>query len=1070
MKNAPYRAIKITLGAIALLLLLLATGLGGGLYYLYRNQDTVAAMVLKELNEMQKGHTQIQRAYVNPYANFPYISIDLQGLAFYAAQGDSVPIYAFQDVYLGFDIWKILAGDYTIKRIYANQGQLNLVKDANGVYNLLLAKSVRQKIQAPEKAGKIHLDLRQLVLENVKITQHDLKTKQFVAVQLDKMATSLSYIDEMIKDQLDVKFTIEEIKADTTTLFKNKHVHLNSRLTYDIAKNLLVIDPSEIELEEGEFKLRGTVDINKNAFVDIEVEGRKPDFKLITSFAPEYVYQRLKSYKNKGDIYFKGKIIGETLDRMPKIDLEFGCRNAQFINPLEQSSIRDLNFMGYFTNGEKCDLTTCELSIKSLSGKPEESIFNGSFHIKNFTNPYISIDLHSKLDLSTLKNFFPIVALKDLKGWATIDMTVDELLDYNDVQTTLGKLKDGTDSRLVLKEVSFVPNGFAHAIKGLNGELVLEAGILKIKQLTAKIKDSDISLQGSVTNLASYFHNCDTAIQANLSGKANLLDLQQLAGIDEKIRNLSLELAFTTSVGQLRTPNLVPQGEFWVKNLTMTLQNYPHTIHDTHVDLLIDHNQIRIKKLETIVDKSDIHCTGQIQNYTALLDSSQANQAIVAKLALTADQLNFDELLVYGKTNFMPQDYQHEIVKNLHLELEVQMPAPDLRKGEFMANTRIDLKQFEAQMQLHPLAFRQVAGKFVMQAGNLEIQDFHAKMGKSDFNLSGQIDSVLVAAQMKSKKVLSFKANVLDLDELLTLPNTAAVPVTNPSTPAQPDHDSGFNLFALPFPKIALQLEIGTLRYKKYLVNELVGKLRTTPDHHLYIDTMAMQTAGGRVGVAGYFNGSNKNKIYLKGKIKVADLDFDRLFYKLDNFGQDYLVSNNLHGKLSGTIDANVRMHTDFTPDLQETQAHIEGTIREGSIHQFAPFRAMSDFFADKDLDNIRFAEMTNTFDYQNGIISFPKMEIATSVGYIFIQGKQSLDTSMDYEVQVPLKIIKQATWDYLFKRKKSAQAGQTGLDGDEVVEDIISSREKGYKKLVNIRINGKPDNYTIKLVKSREN
>ncbi len=1069
MKRKTYKILKRILWVFLALIIITTSAIGGLLYYIYRNQDVIADMVLKELNDMQRGHTTLKKVYVNPYANFPYISIDLHGLAFYAQKSDKKPIYAFQDVYLGFNIWNIIEGDYTIKRISVKKGELNLVKDENGNYNLLLAKSPRQKMQ--EKGGKMHLDLRKLTLENVRITKKDVVTKQFVSAKIEKLTTSFSYIQDVIKNKLDTKFTIEEVKADNITLAKNKHIHINSQLTYNLKKNFLQIAPSELELEGGEFKVEGSIDVAKNVFADITIQGRKPDFKLITSFAPDYVYERLQNYKNKGDIYFKGKIVGEILSGMPKIDLEFGCKSAQFINPSQKNSIRDLNFSGYFTNGAKRDLTTCELFIKSLSGKPEESVFNGSFHIRNFLNPYISVDFHSKIDLSTLKNFFEVNALKTLKGWLIVDMTVDELLDYNDLPTTLGKLKDGTDSRLVLKDVHFQPDSLDLPIRDLQAKLELKAGKLLLETFEGKVKDSDFSLTGSISNLASYFHNKDTTVQARLSGKANLLDLKQLAGFDEHIKNLRFDLAFETTVSYIKAPTLIPRGEFWVKNLYMDLKNYPHSIHDTHVDLLLDSTQIYIKKLETIIDKSDIHFLGKLKNYTALWEASKAGENIEADINITADELKFDELFEYGKTNFMYEDYRHEIVRNLHLDTYLRLPAGEAMKGDFLQNAHIELKRFDAQMLLHPLAFREVAGKFTTQQGNLKIQDFHAKMGKSDFNLSGQIDNVLKASEMKSKKVLDFKATVLDLDELLFLPaqNPANTPETAQNKPA--DHSAGYNLFALPFPEMTFNITLGQFKHQKYLLNDFAGKFRTTPNHYIYIDQMSMLTAGGKVEMDGYFNGEKKDKIYLKSNIKVANLDLDKVLYKFDNFGQDYLVSNNLHGKLSGTVKANVRMHTDLTPNLKETEAHIEGTVKEGSLVNFWAFQAMSAFFSDKDLNNVRFAEMTNVFDYKNGALTFPKMEIATTVGYIFIEGKQDVasDMAYDYDVQVPLKIIKDATWDYLFKRKRERKRNKEDRADDEVVEEIISSKEQNHKRFVTINIKGTPAEYKIKLGKSKE-
>jgi hypothetical protein len=189
-------------------------------------------------------------------------------------------------------------------------------------------------------------------------------------------------------------------------------------------------------------------------------------------------------------------------------------------------------------------------------------------------------------------------------------------------------------------------------------------------------------------------------------------------------------------------------------------------------------------------------------------------------------------------------------------------------------------------------------------------------------------------------------------------------------------------------------------------------------------------------------------------------VDIDQLFYKFDNFGQDYLLSENLHGKLTAIIKSKVRMHADLTPYLEESTAHIEATIKDGEILDYAPFHAMAEYFGDKDLDKVRFGELVNTFDVKDGILSIPSMTINSTLGFMDITGTQSAkdDMKMDYTMRVPLKVIKKATFSKIFNKDKKEGAGK-----DEIIED----EGKGLR--MNVRITGTPDDYKIKLGKKKE-
>ena len=85
-----------------------------------------------------------------------------------------------------------------------------------------------------------------------------------------------------------------------------------------------------------------------------------------------------------------------------------------------------------------------------------------------------------------------------------------------------------------------------------------------------------------------------------------------------------------------------------------------------------------------------------------------------------------------------------------------------------------------------------------------------------------------------------------------------------------------------------------------------------------------MNIAGGKMNIGGYFNGSNRDKIYFSPNMQLEGIDLDKLLFKFENFGQDYIVSENLHGKITSSINSGkIHMH----PDLDS------GTRRFGSSY-----------------------------------------------------------------------------------------------------------------------------------------
>jgi hypothetical protein len=230
----------------------------------------------------------------------------------------------------------------------------------------------------------------------------------------------------------------------------------------------------------------------------------------------------------------------------------------------------------------------------------------------------------------------------------------------------------------------------------------------------------------------------------------------------------------------------------------------------------------------------------------------------------------------------------------------------------------------------------------------------------------------------------------------------------------------------------------------------------------VYLDQLQFNAANGLVDISGYFNGSNPKHIYLNPDVKIQKVNLDKVMFKFDNFGQDMMVSDNLHGIASGRIKGKIWLHTDFTPSLEDSDLTIDVSIENGRLDNFAPMQAMSSFFGDKNLNRIRFDTLQNRLSLKNGKLSFPNMLINSSLGYMEISGSQDLDLNMDYYVRVPLKLVGKAAFGKLFNKKPEE------ISPDQEDELIIKDPEKR-TRFINIRMTGTPEKYKIALQKNKD-
>jgi hypothetical protein len=1022
----------------------------------YRNQDFIIQQAIEKINEEFVGHLELEDSHVAPFANFPYLSIDLENVKFYESKAkDTPPLYEASDLYLGFNLLDLIRGIYHIEKIKVQSGHLDVIRYPNGDINLLLAKGIKND-STDNSESSFYFDLKNFILEDFTILYEEQSTGQEIVAKIGKLDSKIRISEDHLFMEIigDLILDIDENKEHT--FFYDKEISLDLEIDFDQTTQLLEITPSFIELQKSRFGISGTVDVDDDLNTNLKLEGQKPDFNLFAAFAPKEVGDALKIYQNEGDIYFIGTVVGKAGNgNTPAVNVEFGCENAWFLNTDVNKRVEDIRFTGFFTNGSSRTLETTEIQLNNFFVRPEEGAFEGTFVIRNFKDPYIKVDLHADLDLEFLSAFFDVIVLDGLKGKVVVDMHFNEIVDLTLPTENLAHLKEGIDSEITVSNLSFkLPN---HPIPITNANMRAEmcSGSIILDTLHFRLGDSDIKLKGDLNDFPAIFHGFDTPVKASFVASSKQIFLKELLAFDktladstsEEISDFSIKLAFNTTGAQLSDFEYLPVGEFFIEDFFAKLNHYDHTFHDFHADLLIRENNLELKDFSGYIDETDFHFSGLVENYTKWFQPIKKGDSSF-EFDLTSDFLHPADLLTYQGTNYLPEEYRNEEFKDLKLHGKL-----DLHYDKTFKAADFYLTELTTQMKLHPLKLEKFAGRVHYEDEHLLVEDFSGKMGKSDFKVNLTWYTGEDSSLRKRDNVFQFTSQKLDLDALM---NYTALGKTDKT------HDEAFNIFELPFSDLRFKASVKELNYHSYWLEDFSFSGRMTPDHFIYLDDLEVHAADGKLNINGYFNGSNPEEIYFFSKMKAEKLDLDKLLVKFENFGQDHLINENLHGKVSGTIESKFLVYPDFTPIIDKSSATIELIVFDGSLVNFTPLQAMSGYFKDKNLTQVKFDTLQNTFELNNGVLNIPKMNINSSLGFIEIAGKQSLDLSMDYFLRIPLNLVTQVGFQSLFGGKKREE-----IDPDQ--EDAIVYRNTDKRvRFVNINLTGTPEAYKISLKKDK--
>jgi len=182
--------------------------------------------------------------------------------------------------------------------------------------------------------------------------------------------------------------------------------------------------------------------------------------------------------------------------------------------------------------------------------------------------------------------------------------------------------------------------------------------------------------------------------------------------------------------------------------------------------------------------------------------------------------------------------------------------------------------------------------------------------------------------------------------------------------------------------------------------------------------------------IAGEFTlGRQKDGGYIsKAKLDVNGIDINKTFRAFRNFGQTFIVSDNLQGKLTGTTTILSPLGSDYKINKQALVAEAHLLITEGKLMNFAPVESLSSYLDLDELKNISFSRLENDLFISNSTVSIPKMLINSSAVNFTVYGTHGFGGDYSYHVRLLMsEVLSRKARE---KNRGVSAYGQVQVDG----------------------------------------
>lgn len=223
-----------------------------------------------------------------------------------------------------------------------------------------------------------------------------------------------------------------------------------------------------------------------------------------------------------------------------------------------------------------------------------------------------------------------------------------------------------------------------------------------------------------------------------------------------------------------------------------------------------------------------------------------------------------------------------------------------------------------------------------------------------------------------------------------------------------------------------LFLNVTGFSYNKFNAHKLTGRLKSTRGHLTIPNCEIIALEGKTKASINIRNWGEDHLLEINSDVNLIDIG--ELFRQFNNFEQSELTDKHLSGILSGKIIAKVILDKNYEPVLPKLYAKIDVTVENGELRGYEPLQDLSSFVRIEDLKNIKFKTLKNEIEIFDETVFIPRMMIRNSALNLEIEGTQTFDNYMEYNLGLSVAelLATKAKW-IAKKSEKRIENNQNG-------------------------------------------
>jgi hypothetical protein len=1062
MAKRKHRVLKIggwtILGFVSLILLITMV--------FYLGREYFMGKALSYMNEQQPGEVQMEQMNLIPFLNFPDVTLQLREVKYYekAVQKElnsQDPLLSLGEIHVTLDLLDLIRGGIMVSEARLKDGFVHMKVYADNISNLENALGIRFGEQGVEdkqvSESSFAIDLDKIELVNITASMDNQGQGQHFSAKVNRLESSFSYLEGLIRAAVEVDIDIDTLKYQTFNESIDKNIYLNGSINLDPEAHLVDVEPSSLRVSGLEFETWGSLDFKDIPRLDFAFVASNEGLELLNFLFRGVLNLDEIEQIGGGSIHLNGTMQGSLGEgNMPVVRMNGNVEELGFRIKALDKTVRGISFQMFASNGGKSDLSEGYLKLTGFQARFPEGMIKANLTASNLVEPELSIEVDAGIDLEGLEQMFNLGFMSDLSGSVALKGKLSGKVNRETGQF----LNDEGKLSAFLNDVAFVikQDSISYdSVSDVHGEIILHENTIGTENLAVKFNGNSFELGITSENILLYFLDYDTDLSAKIALSSELFSPAEIIGdtgisniLGEEIRAFYLCAGAKVEKEQLDSFlewDSIPEAEIFIDSFGISLPMYAD-IYNLSASLGVGPDSLTLHHLGGSIGESTINMAGVLSNYNALV-LADSGGVVALDFDFSSEMMHARDLLTFGEEFLLPETYSTEYLKDFILSGRVEAPAAGLVYDSVSMDFGLDIQNLGWSLRYYPSRFKDFLIEIKREGDLLLIDNIQGSVGENNLNLSASLENFADTLVENISGNIELYSDLLDFNHLLNYRQPIEENETN--DPDTLERRAPLRLNELPYPNIDFIVDIGEIRYGKNTIYGMNGKFRSSKEKIFYLDRLITSPEGrGTLEFNGLLNVSDSTMYSISAELGLEGIDISDLNLELQSEDTTFLLKDNFQGLVDARGLAEIFITPDLKVDMPTSTAVFNVTVSDGALINFTPLQAAGKFLDSKDLNNVRFATVRNSFTLMDSKIIIPLMNVESTLGQLLITGEQGLDMSYLYLVYVPPKLAKAAA--------RSALSEGSKEDG----EDQVNQMKRGDFMMITVWSDGTVSDFKL--------